>query len=308
MKFPLSIFLCLLTALAVLAGCGKRAPDVVVYAAQDRTYAEPLLRAFEQRTGLRVGAVYDNEAVKTVGLANRLLAEREHPAADVFWGNEELRARQLAAAGVFAATNGWRAFGWRSRRVIVNTNHVAPADAPRALEELTNAVWRGRVAMAYPLFGTTATHLAALRQHWGDERWAAWCRAMRANDCHLVDGNSVVARLVARGEAWIGLTDSDDFRVVQAQGAPVIMLPLNGESLLIPNTVGVVRDGPHPEAARRLADYLAGPEVTAALVEAGALEGVNPAEAGAATLRPDWDRLLRDLESTTAQLQKWFAR
>jgi ABC-type Fe3+ transport system substrate-binding protein len=69
-----------------------------------------------------------------------------------------------------------------------------------------------------------------------------------------------------------------------------------------------VRDGPHPEAARRLADYLAGPEVTAALVEAGALEGVNPAEAGAATLRPDWDRLLRDLESTTAQLQKWFAR
>ena len=73
---------------------------VILYCAQDQTYAEPLLKQFEQETGIKVKTVYDSEAVKTVGLANRLLAERSHPQCDVFWGNEELRTRLLAAQNV----------------------------------------------------------------------------------------------------------------------------------------------------------------------------------------------------------------
>ena len=97
-------------------GPGK-AQQVVIYAAQDQVYAEPILREFEKETGIKVKAVYDSEAVKTVGLANRLLAERSHPQCDVFWGNEEMRTRQLVAQGVFRETNGWAAFGYRSRRI-----------------------------------------------------------------------------------------------------------------------------------------------------------------------------------------------
>src|SRR4030095_16740649 len=79
---------------------------IIIYAAQDQVYAEPILREFEMETGIKVKAVFDSEAVKTVGLANRLLAERTHPQCDVFWGNEEMRTRQLAAQGVFRETNG----------------------------------------------------------------------------------------------------------------------------------------------------------------------------------------------------------
>src|SRR5262245_66172313 len=66
---------------------------VVVYASQDQVYAEPILKDFEKLTGIKVRAVYDSEAVKTVAIANRLLAERSHPQCDIFWGNEELRTR-----------------------------------------------------------------------------------------------------------------------------------------------------------------------------------------------------------------------
>ncbi len=257
----------------VFVGCSPGEPDVVVYAAQDRVYAEPLLREFERQAGLRVSALYDSEAVKTVGLVNRLLAERDHPVADLFWGNEEFRTRQLEAEGVFRATNGWSSFGWRSRRVAINTNHLDLASAPTSLLELTNATWRGKVALAYPLFGTTATHFAALRQHWGTEAWEAWCRALVANKAFVVDGNSVVARMVARGEAWIGLTDSDDVRVVQREGAPVAMLPIGPETLLIPNTVALVSGSPHPDAADELSRFLNSAAVVASLVENEALEG-----------------------------------
>src|SRR6266567_1928404 len=201
---------------------GKPAPLVVVYASQDQVFAEPILNAFEKEAGTRVRAVYDSEAVKTVAIVNRLLAERNHPQCDVFWGNEELRTRQLAAQGLFRETNGWAAVGYRSRRIVINTNQLSLAAGPRSLRDLTNQTWRGRIALAYPLFGTTATHLLALRQHWGDTAWQTWCRALQANKPFLVDGNSVVVRFVARGEAAVGLTDSDDIAAEQREGAPVV--------------------------------------------------------------------------------------
>ena len=72
-------------------------PRIIVYTSQDKVYAEPLFREFSASTGIEVRAVYDSEAVKTVGIANRLLAERGNPQCDVFWNNEEMRTRQLAA-------------------------------------------------------------------------------------------------------------------------------------------------------------------------------------------------------------------
>jgi iron(III) transport system substrate-binding protein len=303
---------------------------VIIYAAQDQVYAEPILREFEQETGIKVKAVYDSEAVKTTGLANRLLAERNHPQCDVFWGNEEMRTRQLAAQNVFRETNGWAAFGSRSRRIVINTNFVNLAGtgstasqtspekngtgwnpslpaAPTSLLELTNDIWRGKVALAFPQFGTTATHFHALKQLWGEETWLAWCRALAANKPFILDGNSVVVKFVSRGEAWIGLTDSDDVFAGQREGAPIAMLPINEEQLLIPNAVGVIRNAPHPERAQKLFEFLQRHEVVEKLVQANALESAVYST-NTATLRPDWDALLRDLETTTKQLNEIFLR
>src|SRR5437867_734707 len=100
------------------AGCdSNRQGEVVVYTSQDREYAEPIFQEFTRRSGIKVNALYDSEAAKTVGLANRLLAEKSHPQSDVFWNNEELRTWQLAAKGVLE-TN-WASVGYRSRRVVL---------------------------------------------------------------------------------------------------------------------------------------------------------------------------------------------
>ncbi|MBU6402710.1 MAG: extracellular solute-binding protein [Verrucomicrobia bacterium] len=282
--------------------------QVVIYCAQDQEYAEPIFRDFTRATGIQVRAVYDSEAVKTVGLANRLLAERAHPQCDVFWSNEELRTRQLAARGVFRATNGWVAVGYRSRRIVIHTNLVSNATVPRTLEDLTNAVWRGKVALAYPLFGTTATHFLCLRQAWGEARWRTWCRALVANRPFLVDGNSLVVSLVGKGEATVGLTDSDDIADGQRERFPVMARPLGADSLLIPNTIGLVRGAPHPAAAQQLADYLQSRPVVARLIAARALEGFDAALVATPTLKVDWAKLLADLDAGTAELKNIFLR
>jgi len=209
---------------------------------------------------------------------------------------------------VFRETNGWAAVGYRSRRIVINTNRLSLAAAPHSLLELTNETWRGKLALAYPQFGTTATHFNALRQHWGDELWQAWCRGLVANKALLLDGNSVVVKMVVRGEAWIGLTDSDDIASGQEEDLPVAPLPMNEETLLIPNTVAVVRGAPHPQAAQRLFEYLQKGDVVRELIAAHALEGSSASTVSTPTLKVSWDALLRDLDGTTAELNRILLR
>jgi iron(III) transport system substrate-binding protein len=291
-----------LAGAVLLTSCTPKSPEVVVYASQDQVYAEPILREFSRDTGIKARAVYDSEAVKTVGLVNRLLAEKSNPQCDVFWNNEALRTHQLADREV---VEKWAAFGYRSRRIVINTNLVPLDRAPKTLTALTNTEWRRKVAMAYPVFGTTAAHFLALRRHWGVDRWETWCRALQVNGPLIVDGNSVVVRFVGRGEAWIGLTDSDDIAAGQRAGLPVAALPPTEESLLIPNTIAVIRGARHPEAAQVLFEYLQKAAVTERLMEVHALEGATPPKA---SLPVNWREVVEDLEAGTAALSEIFVR
>lgn len=299
--------LCSVTFLAFfIAGCGKRQPEVVLYTSQDQVFAEPILKKFTEQTGIKVQTVFDSEAVKTVGLANRLLAEAKHPRCDVWWSNEEMRTAQLAARDVFDETHGFIAFGYRSRRLVVNTNLVPLSNAPALLVELTNAQWHGKVALAYPMFGSTSAHFVALRDFWGARPWEVWCRALAANKPFLVDGNSVVVKLVGRGEAAIGLTDSDDIMAGQREGMPIAAAALTPEFLLIPNTTAIIRGAPHREAALELFTYLQSAAVSDALVAAGALEGA--AARPALSLTVGWHQVVADIDPATEKMKQIFLR
>jgi ABC-type Fe3+ transport system substrate-binding protein len=115
-------------------------------------------------------------------------------------------------------------------------------------------------------------------------------------------------KFVGGGEASVGLSDSDDIAEGQANGLPIAALPMTAETLLIPNTVAVIRGAAHPEPAQKLFEYLQRPEVVQQLVAAHALEDFSPATLSVSTLHPQWDAMLRDLDSTTAALNEVFLR
>src|SRR5205809_3946112 len=79
----------------------KTASEVTIYSSIDDPYLRPLMRRFEQQTGITVRIVTDTEAAKSATLVERLIAEKANPQADVYWGNEPFHAINLAEQGVF---------------------------------------------------------------------------------------------------------------------------------------------------------------------------------------------------------------
>lgn len=294
--------------LLLLGFCRCSQPDdnvVVVYTSQDQLYASQILDDFTRDTGIRVLPLFDSESVKTTGLINRLKAESKRPRCDVFWSNEELMVQRLCHVGV-ALESELRSFGYRTRRLVVNTNLVSDAELPKSLSELGETKWRGKVALAYPLYGTTITHLLALRAEWGAERWENWCRALLQNKAWVVDGNSAVVRLVGQGRAAVGLTDSDDVKVGQRNGLPIRMLEGMEGFPPIRNSAVLVKGAPHSENGRRFIQYLQEEETVARLKELGALEGGELKEQNHRAL--SWDQVMPVFEEAYQWLGEVFFR
>ena len=240
--------------------------EVVAYVSADQEVAEPVLRLFEHRTGLKVLPVYDAEANKTAGLALRILQERQRPRADVFWASEPVRMARLSREGVLEpyaspAAEGlprfrdWTAFSSRARVILVNTR-LAGEDRPRTLEDLMAPLWKGKVAISDPRFGTARTQVAALDAVWGRPRLLEYGRGLRANGVRICAGNAMVRELVERGELAVGVLDTDDAWVSLDRGMPVALVVPEPDTLVFPNAVALVKGGPHPKAGRLLMDFL----------------------------------------------------
>ena len=286
-------------ALASTPGCEAPPRDeraaapqnVTVYVSTDRVFSEPILRTFEQRTGIRVRAVYDTEETKSTGLANRLLAERERAQADVFWSNEPVRTLVLKDRGVLAPYHSpsagdipaifkdpdgyWTAFSARVRVIAYNKTLVSDKDAPVSVLDLANPKWKDQVAIADPRFGSTSFHVAALYVALGDEKADDFFRRLKANGVKIVAGNSVVRDMVVRGEAKIGLTDTDDVNVAIENGAPIGMVMPDKRGMgvpMMPNLVSMIAGAPHPQPARTMIDYLLSPDVEAMLARSAAVQ------------------------------------
>src|SRR5947209_16809477 len=233
-----------LALIPILTSCrATSSRTVVVYVSEDQVFSEPILKDFERETGMTVKSVFDTEESKSTGVMNRLLAEKDNPQADVYWANEPIRAEylkikgvatpyaSLGAEGIPAAFKDpehyWTGFSARARVLIIG-NKVSPK--PDSVTAYVEPRFKGRAAIANPLFGTTTAYAAALFTLWGDERTKAFFDAIRANDVKISASNGDSADLVAAGECDFALVDSDDALNLAQQGKPVSMVvPDQGE-------------------------------------------------------------------------------
>jgi iron(III) transport system substrate-binding protein len=290
----IATLLIVITAAAAYQAVTNPERTVVIYTSVDQVFSEPILRRFQEETGITVKPVYDVESAKTTGLVNRLIAEEPRPLCDVWWSGEIAQTITLKEEGALAPYRSpsaegipaqyvdpewyWVGFGGRARVLLVNTDLVDAEDAPDSFLSLTDSsVPADMIGLAYPMFGTAATQAAALYAQMGQEEARAFFTGFRDAGIRMVDGNSVVRDLIAGGQLAMGLVDTDDAIGAMERGAPVEMVfldqgPGGMGTLVIPNTVAMVKDAPHPDEAKALIDYLLSKRIEAELVDSGWLQ------------------------------------
>ncbi|HDK36116.1 MAG TPA: extracellular solute-binding protein [Bacteroidetes bacterium] len=274
MKVKNSLYLVSILLLFLFGCSQKKSNLVVVYVSEDQVFSEPILNDFENKTGLKVKAIYDTEEAKSTGTMNRLLAERHNPQADVYWANEPIRAEVLKQKGILAryiSPNAkdipdvfkdpegyWTGFSARARVLIVNKGIK---DKPKSIMAYTNPRWKGKAVIANPLFGTTTSEIAALFTIWGDQRAKLFMAELKKNNVAISTDNGESADFVAVKQYDFGLVDSDDAVNRMRQGKPVEMVyPDQGKNgigcFIVPNAVMLIKGAPHPENAKTVIDYL----------------------------------------------------
>ncbi len=328
-----TFFASVLIFVTFLFACNNSKNEVVVYTTVDQIFSEPILKDFEKETGIKVKAVYDTEETKSTGVLNRLIAEKDNPQCDVFWSGDPVRTIVLKNKGITFPYNSevakdinpvfkdpenhWTGFSARARVLIYNKDLLPDSLVPISIIDLTNENLKGKVAIANPLFGTTTFHISALFTVLGDEKTKEFLTALKNNDVVIATSNGDVKKRVLNGELACGLTDTDDaFEAMkESESIGIVFLDQNGiGSLIMPNTVNLIKDSPNRENGKKLIDYLLSKETEAKLAISCAQmplhKGVKvpkgiPSLDNIVPMQIDYDKTSRKLEEIQEYLKEW---
>lgn len=260
---------------------------VSVYVSLDEEFSRGILEDFGKRHDIDIEITPDTEDNKTIGLVNRIISEKQNPRCDVYWNNElgqTIRLKNLGLTqpyyspsaadipdGFKDAEGHWTGFAARARVFIYNTETLDKSELPSSLADLTDPKWAGKITMAKPLTGTTLTNLGALFSIWGEKKTKSWIDDLLANDIYWNKGNAQVMRDVGAGAKLWGFTDTDDAnvsRMVKKHPTDIVIPDQDEEgmgTLLIPNSVLIVKNAKNVENARKLVDFILSTEVESRL-------------------------------------------
>ncbi|HKC58692.1 MAG TPA: extracellular solute-binding protein, partial [Myxococcales bacterium] len=169
--------------------------------------------------------------------------------------------------GLFAS---WRA--WLSV-IGYNTKLVKPEEAPRSFADLLDPKWSGKIVKGHP--GYSGTIMTATFQISRDLGWE-YFEKLSKQKVMQVQSSADPPKKLALGERSV-MADGNEYNLFQLKekGEPVeIVYPTEGTPLII-GPSGVLKDAPHPNAARLLQSFLFSVEAQQLMVDFGGLRSLH---------------------------------
>ncbi|MFN3972738.1 MAG: extracellular solute-binding protein [Gemmobacter sp.] len=263
-------------ALATLAGTAAALAAPGILRAQSKTVSvytafadsvNALAPGFTAATGFAIESV----AAGSGELVARVTAEAARPLGDcvISIGGEGIDAApQLFEAYTPAGTDAvrediriseiWSPFSVTVPAVLmVNTQLVPEGEIPSTWAELADPKWKDRIAFA----GADKSGSALIQMlqiiHTAANEDAGWALFQAMFPNFIVTGSSgAVSRGAAGGEYAIGMTLEDNAQRFIDGGAPVrTVYPAEGIALSS-DAMALIKNGPNPEGAKALLDYI----------------------------------------------------
>jgi iron(III) transport system substrate-binding protein len=157
----------------------------------------------------------------------------------------------------------WTVF--RSAPIVMSYNpgKLPDADAPKAWSDLSNPKFAGKLAFIESTSGGQHVHWYVLREKYGPDFWK---KLAPSKPVALAGPNQVMDGLLTGEYLLAGHTYGYTVKEYQANKAPLkAILPSDGIPMLV-TAIGVIKDGPNPNAARLFIDWILSKEGQTAIV------------------------------------------
>ena len=204
-----------LAACTTEGGSGEDA-DLVVYSGRAEEQVGPLVDQFEEATGTTVSVRYGD----TAELAVQLLEEGDASPADLFWAQDAGALSAVDDKGLlvdlpptlldavpaeYRAPDGrWIGTSGRARVYAYDPGAVSDSELPDSVFELTDPMWRDRVAIA-PTNASFQAFITAMRVSAGEDATRRWLIDLKANGAVAYEANTYILDAVDGGEIDLGL-------------------------------------------------------------------------------------------------------
>lgn len=268
----------LLILTLLLTGCSRKAalppsytPEdsqrLVVYTSHKEEVYRPIIREFEERTGIWVDVVTGG----TNELLQRIEDEKNAPVADVMFGGgvESLEFYQDCFTPYICAESGklleqfqaedasWTPFSALPVVLIYNTKLVSPEELT-CWADLYKPEFQGRIAFADPaISGSSFTALLTLVLAGDGDTRQTFARFAQSLEGGQLDSSGAVLTAVADGSCLVGITlEETALKRIAAGDDIALVYPSDGTSC-VPDGGALVKGAPHPDNAKRFLDFTA---------------------------------------------------
>ncbi len=158
--------------------------------------------------------------------------------------------------------------------IAYNTKFIKPADAPTSLASLLDPKWRGKMVKAHPGYsGTimTATYVISHALGWDYFEKLGHQRVMQ------VQSSSDPPKKLALGERPV-MADGNEYNIhiLAEKGVPVVPVYAPEGTPFVPGNAAILKDAPHPNAAKLYFAYIYSLEGQQGLSDVGGLRSLHP--------------------------------
>ena len=273
-------------AMLLLSSCGEaKVPDevtqisekyaipdekqLIVYTSHKQEVYLPIIREFENRTGICVD-LHTGGTAEMFNQARDLSGEGK---IDIVFGGGvesyeaqkdlfmpyEAKEKDLLDPNYTDSENYWTPFTELPIVFVYNKKLVSYSRVSKSWEDLFDDRWKGQIAFAdIEKSGTSYTILATMEQIFNEDASVLVPRFYDCLDGKILSSSGDVVPGVESGKFLVGITLEETAKKAIASGSDIAMIYPNEGTSAVPDGIAIVKNAPHTYNAGLFIDFVIG--------------------------------------------------